>query len=115
MPTDQTTQHEGAETTTVQTADGAVEYAIPRATLRPILLVLIVLRFGSAMALIDEYMIFGGFNRSLPSYTWTVYMWDIAFQLGDWNQGYAAAIGWLGAIAMLIVVALLFYLFRPRD
>jgi multiple sugar transport system permease protein len=99
--------------------DGASEWRVfwhvtlPR--LRPILLVLVVLRFGSAMALIDEYLIFGGFNRSLPSYTWTVYMWDLAFQLGTWNQGYAAAVGWIGALAMLVVVAFLFYLFRPQD
>jgi multiple sugar transport system permease protein len=99
--------------------DGASEWrafwhvTLPR--LRPILLVLVVLRFGSAMALIDEYLIFGGFNRALPSYTWTVYMWDLAFQLGSWHQGYAAAVGWLGALGMLVVVAGLFYGLRPRD
>lgn len=47
--------------------DGANEWkllvhvTIPR--LRPILAVLVVLRFGSAMAVIDEFLIFGGFNR----------------------------------------------------
>ena len=86
---------------------------LPR--LRPILLVLVVLRFGTAMAVIDEYLILGGFNRALPTYTWTVYMWDEAFQLGDWFQGYAAAIGWLGAAAMLVVVGGLFWVFRSRD
>ena len=86
---------------------------LPR--LRPILLVLVVLRFGTAMAVIDEYLILGGFNRALPTYTWTVYMWDTAFQLGDWFQGYAAAIGWIGAAAMLVVVAGLFWVFRSRD
>jgi len=99
--------------------DGAGEWStfwnvtFPR--LRPILLVLVVLRFGSAMALIDEYIITGADDRALPTYTWTVHMWRIAFSLGDWNQGYAAAIGWLGAICMLIVVGCLFWLFRPRD
>lgn len=99
--------------------DGASEWhlfwnvTLPR--LRPIMLVLVVLRFGTAMAVTDEYLIFGGFNRALPTYTWTVYMWDIAFQLGDWRQSYAAAIGWIGALAMLIVVAFLFWVFRPRD
>ncbi len=99
--------------------DGANEWQVfwkitfPR--LRPILLVLVVLRFGSAMAVIDEYLLLGCFNRELPTYTWTVYMWDVAFQLGDRNQGYAAAIGWLGALAMLAVVAALFWVFRPRD
>jgi multiple sugar transport system permease protein len=42
-------------------------------------------------------------------------MWDTAFQLGDWFQGYAAAIGWIGAVAMLTVVAGLFWVFRSRD
>lgn len=99
--------------------DGANEWnlfwrvTLPR--LRPILLVLVVLRFGTAMAVIDEYLILGGFNRALPTYTWTVYMWDTAFQLGDWFQGYAAAIGWIGAAAMLVVVGGLFWVFRSRD
>lgn len=99
--------------------DGANEWkmfwhvTLPR--LRPIMLILVVLRFGSAMAVIDEYLIMGGFNRSLPTYTWTVYMWHTAFQLGDWRQGYAASVGWIGAISMLVVVAALFYIFRNRD
>lgn len=99
--------------------DGANEWRLfwhvtfPR--LRPILLVLVVLRFGTAMAVIDEYLIMGGFNRALPTYTWTVYMWDLGFQLGDWNQSYAAAVGWIGTFTMLIVVAGLFWLFRSRD
>ncbi|MBI1878063.1 MAG: sugar ABC transporter permease [Chloroflexi bacterium] len=99
--------------------DGANEWqmfwhvTLPR--LRPIFLILVVLRFGSAMAVIDEYLIMGGFNQSLPTYTWTVYMWHLGFQLGDWFQGYAAAIGWIGAVAMLLVVAALFYIFRNQD
>jgi multiple sugar transport system permease protein len=99
--------------------DGASEWrtfwtiTFPR--LRPILLVLVVLRFGTAFALIDEYIIMGGFNRERPTYTWTVYMWDNAFQVGDWNQGYAAAVGWIGTLSMLAVVLYLFYLFRSRD
>lgn len=100
--------------------DGANEWqmfwrvTLPR--LRPIMLVLVVLRFGSAMAVIDEYLIMGGgFDRSLPTYTWTVYMWHLAFKLGDWFQGYAAAIGWIGAAAMLILVIVLFRIFRNQD
>ena len=99
--------------------DGANEWrlfwhiTLPR--LKPILLVLVVLRFGSAMALIEEYLIVGGLNRRLPTYTWTVYMWDLAFQIGDMNQSYAAAVGWVGAIAMLAVVAVMFRIFRPQD
>jgi ABC-type sugar transport system permease subunit len=99
--------------------DGANEWkmfwhvTLPR--LQPVLLILVVLRFGSAMAVIDEYLIMGGFNRALPTYTWTVYMWHLGFQLGDWFQGYAAAIGWIGAAAMLVVVVALFRIFRNRD
>jgi ABC-type sugar transport system permease subunit len=86
---------------------------VPR--LRPILAVMVVLRFGSAMAVIDEYLIFGGFNRASPTYTWTVYMYDLAFKIGEWLQGYAAAIGWIGALAMMVVVAGLLYVFRNQD
>jgi multiple sugar transport system permease protein len=99
--------------------DGASELrvwwniVIPR--LLPIILVLVVVRFGSAMAVIDEYLIVGGFDRTAPTYTWTVYMWETAFVTGDWRQGYAAAIGWIGALAMLVVVLGMFYLFRSRD
>jgi multiple sugar transport system permease protein len=99
--------------------DGAGEWrtfwhvTVPR--LRPILLVLVVLRFGTAMAVIQEYLIFGGFNKSLPTYTWTVYMWDLAFQIGNWDQGYAAAVGLIGTVGMIVVVIALFWVFRPRD
>jgi len=98
--------------------DGANEWqmfwrvTVPR--LRPILLILVVLRFGSAMAVIDEYLIFG-FDRSKPTYSWTVYMWDLAFQIGSWPQGYASAIGWLGAAVVLVVVAVMFWILRDRD
>ena len=33
------------------------------------MMILVVLRFGTAMAVIDEYLIFGGFNRASPTYT----------------------------------------------
>jgi multiple sugar transport system permease protein len=99
--------------------DGANEWqmfwrvTVPR--LRPMFLILVVLRFGTAMAVIDEFLIMGGLNRAMPTYTWTVYMWHLAFGLGTWFQGYAAAIGWIGAAAMLVVVAILFYIFRDQD
>jgi multiple sugar transport system permease protein len=99
--------------------DGAGEWnlfwhvTLPR--LQPIMAILVVLRFGSAMAVIDEYLIFGGFNRASPTYTWTVYMYDTAFKIGLWHHGYASAVGWIGAIAMMIVVAGLLYIFRPKD
>jgi len=42
-------------------------------------------------------------------------MWETAFGCGDWRQGYAAALGWVGALAMLVVVVGMFYVFRARD
>lgn len=99
--------------------DGATELrlwwnvVVPR--LLPVILVLVIVRFGTAMAIIDEYLIMGAFNRDRPTYTWTVYMWETAFVTGDWRQGYAAAIGWIGALAMLVVVVGMFYVFRSRD
>jgi ABC-type sugar transport system permease subunit len=99
--------------------DGASEWqmfwhvTLPR--LMPIMMILVVLRFGSAMAVIDEYLIFGGFNRDAPTYTWTVFMYDQAFKLGLWRQGYAAAIGMVGSIAMMLVMILLLRIFRTRG
>ena len=107
------------ELTEAARIDGANEWqlfwhvTLPR--LLPIMMILVVLRFGSAMAVIDEYLIFGGFNRASPTYTWTVYMYDLAFQIGAWLQGYAAAIGWIGASAMMVVVAGLLYVFRRKG
>ena len=99
--------------------DGANEWQVfwhiilPR--LAPIMMILVVLRFGTAMAVIDEYLIFGGFNRDSPTYTWTMFMYDQAFKLGLWRQGFAAAIGMIGAIAMMVVMILLIRIFRSRD
>ena len=99
--------------------DGANEWhvfwhvTLPR--LMPIMMILVVLRFGSAMAVIDEYLIFGGFNRASPTYTWTIFMYDQAFKTGLWRQGYAAAIGMIGAVAMMFVMVFLLRIFRPKG
>jgi multiple sugar transport system permease protein len=99
--------------------DGANEWDvfwhITRPQLAPIMMILVVLRFGTAMAVIDEYLIFGGFNRASPTYTWTIFMYDQAFKLGLWRQGYAAAIGMIGAAAMMCVMVVLLRIFRPRG
>lgn len=99
--------------------DGASEWrmfwGITFYRLLPVILVLSVIRFGSAMAVIEEYLIMGGMDRTRNTYTWTVYMYDTAFGGGVQLRGYAAAIGWLGALFMLIVVAGMFYAFRSRD
>ena len=83
--------------------------------LQPVMMILIVLRFGTSMAVIDEYLIFGGFNRNSPTYTWTIFMYDQAFKLGLWRQGFAAAIGMIGAIVMMVFVTVLLYLFRRKG
>jgi multiple sugar transport system permease protein len=99
--------------------DGASEWSIfwhiTRPALAPIMMILVVLRFGTAMAVIDEYLIFGGFNRDSPTYTWTMFMYDQAFKLGLWRQGFAAAIGMIGAVAMMIVMIFLIRIFRPKG
>jgi multiple sugar transport system permease protein len=99
--------------------DGATEWQvfwhITRPQLAPIMMILVVLRFGTAMAVIDEYLIFGGFNRASPTYTWTIFMYDQAFKLGLWRQGYAAAVGMIGAVAMMCVMVVLLRIFRPRG
>jgi multiple sugar transport system permease protein len=99
--------------------DGANEWQVfwhvTRPGLAPIMMVLVVLRFGTAMAVIEEYLIFGGFNRASPTYTWTIFMYDQAFKTGLWRQGYAAAIAMIGAVAMMIVMVFLLRIFRPRG
>lgn len=99
--------------------DGASEWKIfwhiTRPALAPIMMILVVLRFGSAMAVIDEYLIFGGFNRDTPTYTWTIFMYDQAFKLGLWRQGFAAAIGMIGALGMMVVMVILIRIFRPKG
>jgi multiple sugar transport system permease protein len=99
--------------------DGASEWQVfwhvTRPRLAPIMMILVVLRFGTAMAVIDEYLIFGGFNRASPTYTWTIFMYDQAFKTGLWRQGYAAAIGMIGAVAMMIVMMFLLRIFRPKG
>lgn len=99
--------------------DGASEWQVfwhvTRPRLAPIMMILVVLRFGTAMAVIDEYLIFGGFNRASPTYTWTIFMYDQAFKTGLWRQGYAAAIGMIGAVAMMFVMVFLLRIFRPKG
>jgi multiple sugar transport system permease protein len=98
--------------------DGANEWRVfwhvTRPHLAPIMTVLIVLRFGTAMAVVDEYLIFGGFNRVSPTYTWTMFMYDEAFKIGLWRQGFAAAIAMIGAIATIGVLVLLLRLLTPE-
>ena len=107
------------ETTEAARLDGANEWKvfwhITLPSLAPIMMILVVLRFGTSMAVIDEYLIFGGFNSESPTYTWTIYMYDQAFNLGLWRQGFAAAIGMIGAVVMMFFVGILLYIFRPKG
>jgi multiple sugar transport system permease protein len=42
-------------------------------------------------------------------------MYDQAFKTGLWRQGFAASIGMVGAVVMMIFVGYLVYLFRSKD
>jgi ABC-type sugar transport system permease subunit len=42
-------------------------------------------------------------------------MYDQAFKLGLWRQGFGAAIGMIGAVAMMLVMIILLRIFRPRE
>jgi ABC-type sugar transport system permease subunit len=44
-----------------------------------------------------------------------MFMYDEAFKQGLWRQGLGAAIGMIGAVAMMFVVVFLLQIFRPRD
>lgn len=107
------------EVTEAARLDGANEWRVfwhvTLPALAPIMMILVVLRFGTSMAVIDEYLIFGGFNRESPTYTWTIFMYDQAFNIGLWRQGFAAAIGMIGAVIMMFFVGILLYIFRPRG
>ena len=107
------------ETMEAARLDGANEWNvfwhITLPSLAPIMMILVVLRFGTSMAVIDEYLIFGGFNSESPTYTWTIFMYDQAFNLGLWRQGFAAAIGMIGAVVMMSFVGILLYIFRPKG
>ena len=100
--------------------DGASEWrmfwsvTVPR--LLPVILVLAVLRFGSAMAVIEEYLIMGGVQPH-PAHLHLdgLHVRPRRSAGGVQPRGYAAAIGWIGALGMLIVVSVMFYVFRSRD
>ena len=92
--------------------EGRVFWHILLPGLRPIIAVLVILRLGSAFAGIEEFLIYGGVNRALPTYTWTVYMWDTAFKVGKWEQGYASAVGLIGTLAVLALIVLMLRLGR---
>lgn len=93
--------------------DGAKEWQIALRIslplLKPMLLIMLVLRLSTAMGVLVEYLILG--HDSF--HPWTVYMYNLAF-LNAQPMGYAAAIGWVGAIIMLIVAFGMYYVLRPE-
>ena len=77
------------------------------------MMILVVLRFGTAMAVIDEYLIFGGFNRDSPTYTWTIFMYDQAFKIGAVAPGVSPRrSAWSASVFMMMVVAFLVWVFK---
>jgi multiple sugar transport system permease protein len=77
--------------------------------LKPMLLILLVLRTGSAFGLMVEYLVLKPGTDAGNS--WTVLMYNNAFQ-GSWSWGYAAAIGWIGTVFMLLAVAVQYRVLR---
>ncbi|HXT34580.1 MAG TPA: sugar ABC transporter permease [Chloroflexota bacterium] len=92
--------------------DGASErqiaWRISLPLLKPMLLIILILRLSTAMGVLVEYLIMG----HDPFHPWTVYMYNLAFQ-NAMPMGHAAAIGWLGAIIMLAFALVLYYFLRP--
>ena len=94
--------------------DGAKEWQIALRIslplLKPMLLVMLILRLSTAMGVLVEYLILHNQDQLHP---WTVYLYNVAFQNSE-RMGRASAIGWVGAIIML-AVALVFYMFLRPD
>lgn len=92
--------------------DGASEWRIAwkisLPLLKPMLLIILVLRLSTAMGVLVEYLVMG--HDSF--HPWTVYMYNLAFSNAQ-PMGYAAAVGWVGAAIMLVVAVGLYLLLRP--
>ena len=86
---------------------------LPR--LQPIMLVLVILRFGSAMAVIDDFIIMGGFNRACrptPGRS-TCGTWPSRSEAGR-RATPPPSVGW-APWPCSSVVAILMRVFRNRD
>ena len=93
--------------------DGAREWQIALRIslplLKPMLLIMLVLRLSTAMGVLVEYLILGHDTF----HPWTVYMYNLAF-LNAQPMGYASAIGWIGAIVMLVFALGMYRVLRPE-
>jgi multiple sugar transport system permease protein len=72
------------------------------------LLIILVLRLSTAMGVLVEYLLMG--HDSF--HPWTVYMYNLAFSNAQ-PMGYAAAVGWVGAVLMIVVAVGLYFVLRP--
>jgi multiple sugar transport system permease protein len=92
--------------------DGASErqiaWRISLPLLKPMLLIILVLRLSTAMGVLVEYLLMG--HDSF--HPWTVYMYNLAFSNAQ-PMGYAAAVGWVGAVLMIVVAVGLYFVLRP--
>lgn len=94
--------------------DGAREWQIALRVslplLKPILLVILILRLSTAMGVLVEYLIMGRDTF----HPWTVYMYNLAFSNAQ-PMGRAAAVGWVGAIIMLLLALVMYAFLRPDS
>jgi multiple sugar transport system permease protein len=77
--------------------------------LRPTILTWVIIKL-SAFAVIVEMLVFRGTGRSLL--TWARYSWETAFQSANLNFSYAATIGWIGAVIMVVLALVIRRLLR---
>jgi multiple sugar transport system permease protein len=92
--------------------DGANEWQIALRIsiplIKPMLLIILILRLSTAMGVLVEYLVMG--HDSF--HPWTVYMYNLAFSNAQ-PMGYAAAVGWVGAIVMLVAALGMYLVLRP--
>jgi ABC-type sugar transport system permease subunit len=93
--------------------DGASElqlvWHVTLPLLKPIFLVMMVLKM-SVFAVVEPMLIAPGVGES--TWTWAWYAYDQAFLEGNLRMGYAAAIGYVGALIMSVFVYFQYRLFR---
>jgi multiple sugar transport system permease protein len=93
--------------------DGASELRVVRhitlPLLRPTIMTWVLLKVA-AFAVVVEMLVFQGRGDSLV--TWARYAWQQGFQFGQLNVSYGSAIGWVGAISMVIIVLFLYRVLR---
>jgi multiple sugar transport system permease protein len=96
--------------------DGASEVRLVRHVtlplLRPTIMTWVLLKM-TAFAVVVEMLVFQGRGDSLV--TWARYAWEQAFIFGSLNVSYGAAIGWIGAAVMVVLVFVAYRLLRGEP